>query len=294
MENNTAVIFGGNGQDGFYLKQILEANFYTTIIISRSGNGINGSIGDKAFVEQLIKQYQPIFIFHFAANSSTRHDALFDNQSAIVDGTVNILESARLYSPKARIFIAGSALQFKNEGLPINESTEFDASSPYAVARINAVYLARYFRSKFGMYIYVGYFFHHDSWLRTEKHVNKKISAAVVRIKNGSNEIVDIGNTSVKKEFNFAGDLMDAIWALMKQEQIFEAVIGCGKTHTIKEWIYECCVAAEIEEAVDHFIETAGYQPEYNILVSHPKKLYSLGWKPKTDFASLAKIMVQK
>ena len=85
--------------------------------------------------------------------------------------------------------------------------------------------------------IYIGYFFNHDSPLRSEQHVNQKIVRAVQRIANGSNESLQLGNIDVKKEFSFAGDVVEAIWLLVNQDQVYEKIIGIGKAYSIREWI---------------------------------------------------------
>jgi len=131
-----AIIFGINGQDGYYLTQLLTLNRVDVIGVSRSNAEFSGDVADYSFVESIIKHHRPHYIFHFAANSTTRHFALFDNHKAISTGTLNILECVRLYCPTAKVFLSGSAMQFKNEGVPIDEQTPFEASSPYSIARI--------------------------------------------------------------------------------------------------------------------------------------------------------------
>ena len=131
--------------------------------ISRKGNAVHGDVSDYGFVERKIKEYQPSHIFHFAATSTTQHHALFENHQTICTGTLNILEALKLHCPNARVFISGSAMQFRNIGLPIDEQTAFEGSSPYAVSRIQSAYSARYCRAKCGVRVYVGYFFNHDS-----------------------------------------------------------------------------------------------------------------------------------
>ena len=137
-----AIIFGSNGQDGSYLRELLEQERIDVIAISRRGNAVHGDVSDYRFVEGQIREHQPSHIFHFAANSTTQHLALFENHQTIASGTLNILEAVRLYSPGSKVFISGSAMQFKNMGTPIDEQTPFEGSSPYAVARIQSVYLA--------------------------------------------------------------------------------------------------------------------------------------------------------
>jgi len=240
-----AIIFGINGQDGYYLNTLLNENDIEVIGISRSGDRWHkGDVGHWETASSFINEHRPEYIFHLAANSTTRHDALFENHETISTGTLNILEAVRLYNPAAKVFLSGSAMQFVNEGLPINEQTPFDASSAYSVARIQSVYAGRYYRNKFGIQVYVGYLFNHDSPRRMEHHVNQKIVKAVQRIVQGSNELLELGNVEVKKEFGFAGDTVEAVWTLMNQELIFEAVIGTGDAYSIKDWAESCFESA--------------------------------------------------
>jgi GDPmannose 4,6-dehydratase len=287
-----ALIFGINGQDGYYLTDLLNLNGVDVIGVSRfGGDWIIGNVADYDFVEKTIKVYQPDYIFHFAANSTTQHFALFDNHHAISTGALNILESVKLHCAKAKVFLSGSATQFENIGLPIDENTPFEAKNPYSVARIHSTYAGRYYRQTFGIKVYIGYFFNHDSPLRTERHVNKKITAAVNRIANGSNEKLELGNVDVQKEFNYAGDIVEAMWMLINQNSFFEVVIGSGESHSIKEWAEYCF--AKINKNWSDFVEIRkNFVPEYKILVSNPAIIKSLGWQPKVDFYHLADMML--
>jgi GDPmannose 4,6-dehydratase len=291
VKNKVAVIFGSAGQDGFYLNSLLRNQHILTVNVSRKNSEVNGDVSDYKFVSDLIKKHQPDFVFHLAANSTPRHDALFENQRTICDGTLNILESARLNAPSAKIFLSGSALQFRNEGFPINEKTAFEADSAYAVARIQSVYAARYYRKAFGLRAYVGYFFNHDSPFRTEQHVNQKIAKAAKRISLGSKEELVLGNIEVQKEFNFAGDMVEAVWLLVNQEEVSEAVIGSGKAYRILDWLSYCfeSVGLNWEEAV---VLEENYISPYQILVSDPKLITDLGWRPMTSMYQLADMML--
>mgnify|MGYP000128955583 CR=1 FL=1 len=291
-----AIIFGINGQDGSFLRILLEKNNIQVIGVSRTlgGNWVVGSVADFKCVETVIKEHKPNYIFHFSATSSTRHAVLFDNYDSISLGTLNILECARLYSPLARIFLCGSAMQFKNNGLAIDEKTPFEASSPYSIARIQSVYAGRYYREKFNIKIYVGYLFNHDSELRTEQHINKKITSVAARIAFGSLEKLEIGDTEVKKEFSYARDIVDAIWLLVNQDKIFEAVIGSGITYSIKDWIEYCFGKVGLDWR-KYMVHNAHFKAEYSVLKCNPALIKSLGWEPKTNFFELAdKMMEQK
>ena len=287
-----ALIIGITGQDGYFLSKLLRKKDIDVIGFSRSGDGLTGSVVDINLVEKIIKDQQPQYIFHLAANSTTRHDVLFENHETISTGTLNILESVRLHCSQAKVFLSGSAMQFKNVGLPIDELTSFEASSPYSIARIQSVFSARYFREKFGLNAYVGYFFNHDSHLRSEHHVNQKIVRAAQRIANGSNESLQLGNIDVKKEFSFAGDIAEAIWLLINQNEIHEAVIGSGKAYSIREWAEYCFKTVNLNYE-DYIVAQNGFIAEYNKLVSNPKVIMDMGWKPKFSFHQLADLMMK-
>ncbi len=288
----TAIIFGGGGQDGAYLSMLLKANGLDILSVSRSGNGILGDVSDAKFVKELIKTHKPEYVFHFAANSSTSYDHLFENHETISTGTLNILNSVLSHSPKSKVFLSGSAMQFKNSGNPIDEETPFVANSPYSLSRIHSVYSGRYYREAFGVAVYVGYLFNHDSCYRTERHINQKIVQAVKRLSRGSSEEILIGDWDVKKEFNFAGDVVDAIWMLVNQETVHEAVIGSGVAYPIRDWL-DYCFSKINKDWKDFVRKDELFKPEYDLLVSNPEKIKSLGWQPKVNFNQLADMMME-
>jgi len=287
----TAIIFGAGGQDGYYLEQICRKQGIDVIGVSLYGPAqIRGDIANFAAVEQIVKENKPAYIFHLAASSTTRHDALFDNHNAISTGTLNILEAVKRHSPSTKVFITGSGVQFKNKGKPISEEDEFEANSPYSVARIQSVYAARYYRS-LGIRAYVGYLFHHESPFRDETHVSKMITSAVQRISTGSREKITLGDLSVKKEWTFACDTVEGIFTLVRQEEVFEAVIGSGVPYSIENWL-EVCFGVIGRKWNDYVVLREGFKPEYPLLVSNPAKINQLGWSPKISFRQLAEIMI--
>jgi len=288
------IIFGAGGQDGFYLTQLLQKKKVKVIGVDRNSNhGVNGDVGDLQFVEPLIKKEKPDFIFHFAAISSTKHEALFDNHMAIGTGTLNILESVKRHYPKCKVFLSGTALQFKNTGKPINENTPFEAKSAYAVERIQSVYAGRYFRDTFGIKVYVGYFFNHDSPIRPAQHVSQEIVSTIKKISKTGSGKLEIGDINVKKEFNFAGDIVEAIWILVNQNKIWEAVVGGGKAYSLKDWV-EYCFKKTGKDWKDYVVKKRGFKAEYKILVSNPKLIKGLGWQPGVDFYQLADMMMEE
>ena len=188
------------------------------------------------------------------------------------------------------MFISGSGLQFLNTGNPIKESDPFTANDAYSVSRIQSVFAARYFRS-LGLKVYVGYFFNHDSPLRSERHVTKKISETVKRIAAGSNELLEIGDMSVIKEWSFAGDIVKGIWLLVNQDIIFEANIGSGEGHSIKEWADICFkIAGVLPE--NNITQSKGFASSFKQLVCDNTLLKSLGYQSAISFNGLAEKMM--
>jgi len=291
MGNNIAIIFGINGQDGHYLEQILHQDEFEVIGVSRTkGNFIQGNVADFKLVSDLIKQHQPEFVFHLAANSTIRHDVLFENHETISTGAINILEAVYKYSASTKVFLSGSALQFVNIGLPLKETDDFEAKSPYSISRIQSVYAARYFQS-LGLRVYIGYFFHHDSPLRSDRHLSMQIVKKSISIKRGLADVIKIGNLNITKEFNHAYDMMTAIWLLVSQDKIFEAVIGSGKGYSINDWVGVCSDLTGID-LEKYLTIDASYVSDFSVLVSNPESIKSLGWIPKYDLKSLASDMI--
>lgn len=285
-----AVIFGANGQDGYYLKQYLESKQIGVTGVSRTGDFLRTNIADYGEVSRLIEQQQPDYIFHLAANSTTRHEAVFENHETISTGTLNILEAVKNFSPASKVFISGSGLQFVNMDKPIKETDDFEARDPYSVSRIQSVYAARYYR-RLGIKTYVGYFFNHDSPRRSERHMAKKIAEAAKRVAAGSTEKMEIGDAAVIKEWAFAGDVVKGIYALVSQDAVFEANIGSGAGYSIQEWL-EACFTKIGKDWKDYVVLRNDFIPEYKQLVSDSSLIFSLGWKPEVSFGQLADMML--
>ncbi|MGL1932421.1 MAG: GDP-mannose 4,6-dehydratase [Desulfotalea sp.] len=286
-----AIIFGASGQDGILLSQKLVGQNVTVIGVSRSvGNWIIGDVSNTVYVKNIIKQEKPNYVFHLAANSTTRHDALFENFKTIELGSINILESVREYSPATKVFLSGSALQFKNTNTPINEETDFFCTSPYAVNRLQTTYLARYYRQKFNTKVYVGYLFNHDSSYRTDRHINMKIVNWFQTLNEKKYEKLSIGDLGAKKEFSFAGDIVSGIWALVKQNNIYEAVIGSGEGYSVGDWIEICAQKVGVDWR-NHIEENPDYIPDYKTLISDPRKINDIGWQTQVGIEAVADIM---
>lgn len=286
-----ALLFGINGQDGYYLAKLLKANGIEVIGVSRSaGNWLQGDVADRNFVKELIRNKKPGYVFHLAANSRIDHELLGEHQRTIVDGTLHILESVVEYTQETKVFITGSGLQFKNTGLPINEQTVFEARDAYSLARIQSVYMARYYRTK-GIRAYTGYLFHHDSPLRGNNHLNKKIADAAVAAGEGKEVSLSIGDITVEKEFGFAGDIANGIFHLTGQDHFYEACIGTGKSYPIEKWL-QLCFSAKGKNWRDYVMLKENFEPGFRKMVSDSTLLQSSGWTPAVEIEQLAEMMV--
>ncbi len=289
----TALIFGASGQDGHYLTSRCLARGIKTLGVSRttSSTWLGGNVRQCEEVDALVSAHRPDYIFHLAANSTTRHDALFENHETISTGALNVLEAVKTHSPESKVFLIGSGLQFVNRGEPISECDPFEASSPYSVARIHSTYAARYYR-ELGVRAYVGYLFHHESPLRKPHHVSQKVAQAALRIAAGSGETLEMGDIAVRKEWAFAGDIVAGMLKLVEQEDVFEACIGTGMPYSIEEWLEACFKSAGLNWR-DHVRLQEGFRAEYPLLVSNPNVMRTLGWRPKVDFTALAAMMME-
>ena len=288
-----AVIFGINGQDGAYLAKSCKSRGIDVIGVSRHGVVDKvGDVSDFVFVESLIRACSPDYVFHLAANSTMKHDAVLENYATISTGTLNILEAVKRHRASCRVFIAGSGVQFLNRERPISETDPFEATSPYAMARIQSVYAARYYR-RLGIKAYVGYLFHHESPLRQTQHVCKKVVDAAQRVHHGSAERLRLGDVSVRKEVGYAGDIVEGILTLVMQDAVFEATIGTGVAYSIEEWLEACfsLIGKNWRDHVDVGID--GFKAEYSVLVSNPATINALGWRPKVEFEDVAKMMMK-
>ena len=287
-----AIIFGSRGQDAWYLTQLLQAAGVQVVGVSRSsGEWVQGDVANRAFTEQLVRDLQPAYIFHLAAHSAVRHELLWEHQATIVQGTNNILESVYQHSKDTKVFITGSGLQFVNTGAPISEKDELLAGNAYTLARIQSLYAARYYRS-LGIKTFVGHLFHHDSPLRGEQHLNRKIVDTVKRITAGDTARLQIGDVSVEKEYGFAGDIAKGILHMVQQDAVTEACIGTGKAYPISKWL-EICFSSIGQNWEDHVDRNPEFKPEFSRLVSDPSSLESTGWKAETSIEELAAMMLQ-
>ncbi len=232
-----AIIFGANGQDGYYLSQILKREGVEVIAFGRK----ECDVGVQGYVCHQIAQHKPDYIFQLAATSTTSHDALWSNHKSIVDGSVNILDAVKRFCPKAKVWLAGSILQLTRVGSGTIFSMLPGNASAYAAQRNASVAYARYYRS-IGIDAYVGYLSYHDSPRRGPNHLAKRIAMEAIEVGMGPKAYMTLRDPLDEKEFNYAGDMMEAVWAQVNSPH-YEAVLGSGVAHTIWDYARACMKA---------------------------------------------------
>ena len=296
VSKKTAVITGCDGQDAWYLKKLLDYCGVQYTLIGRRPPHNSVSLANLEQVEQKIATTLPTYVFHLAAASSTRHNLLQENQESIVAGTLNILESCRRVSPQTRVLLCGSGLQFERLTQPISEDSPFAATSAYACARIQSVYLGRYFRQTFGIPTFVAYLFGHESPRRPDYFSSKKLTEAARNCSRDDNYRCQMGDLSVIREFAYAGDIVCGFWKLINQEinpdTVWEANICSGRGLSLSEWAKIAFQLLNLD--YQQFVEEqSNYTAEYQQLVGKPEKILQVGWQPTTSAEQLCRLMLE-
>jgi GDPmannose 4,6-dehydratase len=210
-------------------------------------------------------------------------------------GTLRILEGIRESGINPRVYQAGSSEMFGMvRETPQKETTPFYPRSPYAAAKVYAHWLAVNFREAYGMFVSNGILFNHESPRRSENFVTRKISLGVAAIKLGLRDTLSLGNLEAKRDWGFAKDYVEAMWLMLQQEEPDDFVIATGESHSVREF----CELAFARVGLDyrqHVRSDPLYMrpTEVDCLRGDASKAeQKLGWKVKTDFASLVNMMV--
>lgn len=327
-----ALITGITGQDGAYLtKLLLEKGYEVHGLVRRSSierydrieeylNNINlhyGDMTDSSNLIRLMSEIQPDEVYNLAAMSHVKVSFDTPEYTANTDGvgTLRLLEAIRILGleNKTRIYQAStSELYGKIQETPQTETTPFYPRSPYAAAKIYAYWITVNYREAYNIFACNGILFNHESPLRGETFVTRKITLAVAAIKQGKQDCLYLGNMDAKRDWGFAGDYVEAMWLILQQDQPDDFVIATGQTRTVREFVVRAFAEAEIKlewkgQGVDEKgIDTATgnvvvavdpqfFRPtEVELLLGDPTKAKrDLGWEPKTSFDELVKMMVQ-
>ena len=325
-----ALITGYRGQDGAYLSKFLLGKGYEVYGADRAGDsgqwrlrelGIEGRVKEVALdlleasnISDALEKIRPDEIYNFAAQSfvlvSFTQPVLTAEINAV--GVARLLEAVRKTCPKARFFQASTAELFGSTGsAQKNETTDFHPRSPYAVSKLYAHWLTVNYRQAQGMYACNGILFNHESPLRGEEFVTRKITIAVARIKKGLQETVAVGNLDALRDWGYAKEYVEGMWLMLQQPSADDYILATGEVHPVRDFITKAFDAAGIrlewkgkgldEKGVDAAtgkvrveISKEFYRPaDVKELVGDAAKAKRvLGWEPKIKFNDLAALMM--
>lgn len=253
MSKITSLITGIGGQDGHYLLKELIANGRAVVGIDiykySEGEDPDDHIyrycdlSDREAVEDVIKDYQPDEIYNLGA--LTYVGSSWEEAPRVLDvnagGVLNILEACRVYCPSARIYQASTSEMFGNIGVePQDEKTPMEPVSPYGAAKLCAHHLCRIYRESFGMFVVCGIGFNHESKIRPERFVTRKVTSGVARIRKeilaGSKITpIELGNLNSKRDWSHAEDMVRAMRMMIEAPKPDDYVIASGISHSVKE-----------------------------------------------------------
>ena len=333
-----AFITGITGQDGAYLAELLLKKGYTVHGLKRRSSSFNtgridhlyqdphvsirnfilhhGDLTDSTNLIRIIQEVQPDEIYNLAAQSHVHVSFETPEYTANTDalGTLRILEAIRLLGmvEKTKFYQAStSELYGIAQEVPQNENTPFYPRSPYAVAKLYGYWITINYREAYNMYACNGILFNHESPVRGETFVTRKITRAAVRISMGTQEQVYLGNLDAKRDWGHAGDFVDGMWRMMQQEKPEDFVLATGVTTTIREFAERAFAEVGITlgwsgRGVDEVgrdtktgntvvsVDPTYFRPtEVDLLIGDATKARKkLGWKPTLDLQQMIEEMI--
>ena len=311
--NKTALICGVSGQDGAYLAQLLLDRGYTVHGASRDAQattfknlrrlGLIDSvrlesltINDFRSVLQALQRVRPDEIYNLAGQSSVAlsFEQPVETLESISVGTLNLLEAIRFTERPIRFYNAGSGECFGDTREPADESTAFRPRSPYAVAKSAAHWEVANYAEAYGLYACTGILFNHESPLRAERFVTKKIVAAACRISRGSNERLRLGDLSVQRDWGWAAEYVEAMWMMLQQDQPATYVIATGTSHTLEQFV-DCAFAEVGLDWHDHVdVDHRLFRPADITFASANPSLARdrLGWCARAKMPDVVRMMI--
>lgn len=311
----TALITGITGQDGAYLARMLLSKGYTVFGASRDAQllrvsnlhslGIHDrvrlvsvSLHDFRSVFQALIKTQPDEVYNLAGQSSVglSFEQPVETLESIATGTLNILEAIRFTGRPIKLYTAGSSECFGDTGdYPANEDTPFRPRSPYAVAKSAAFWEVANYREAYDLFACTGILFNHESPLRPERFVTRKIVAAAARIAAGSKERLRLGNIDIARDWGWAPEYVEAMWRMLQQDTPTDYVIATGETRKLSDFIEVAFaqVGLNWREWVD--IDPEFFRPtDLKVGRADPSKaLRELGWHATIHLDDVVKRMVE-
>ena len=314
-----ALVTGITGQDGSYLTELLLEKGYEVYGIVRRASSLNtdridhiyqdphekntrlklvfGDLTDTSTVYHLLTEVKPDEVYNLGAQSHVR--VSFDLPEYTGDtvglGAVRILEAIHRLGLKTKYYQAGSSEMFgKVQEVPQKETTPFYPRSPYAVAKVYAHWITVNYRESYNIFACNGILFNHESPRRGETFVTRKVTRAVARILVGLQDEIYMGNLDSKRDWGYAKEYVEAMWLMLQQDKPGDYVIATGETHTVKEFVEEAFKYAGLDYQKYVKFDKRYLRPaEVDVLKGDASKAHRrLGWKSRTTFKELVKIMV--
>ncbi|SMF58777.1 GDPmannose 4,6-dehydratase [Tistlia consotensis] len=339
MTDKVALITGATGQDGAYLSELLLDKGYKVYGVKRRASLINtarvdhlyrdrhegdvrflleyGDMTDTSNLIRLVETAQPTEIYNLAAQSHVQVSFDAPEYTADVDaiGTLRLLEAIRTLgmTDRVRFYQASTSELFGQVAeTPQRETTPFRPRSPYAAAKLYAYWVTVNYREAYGMHASNGILFNHESPIRGETFVTRKITRGVAAIELGLQPRLHLGNIDAKRDWGHARDYVEGMWRILQQDQPDDYVLATGETHTVREFVERAfeLVDRPIEwhgkgvEEKGHCrrsgdvlvaIDPAYFRPtEVDLLLGDPSKAHrKLGWRHRTTFDALIAEMVE-
>ncbi|MBH98693.1 MAG: GDP-mannose 4,6-dehydratase [Rhodospirillaceae bacterium] len=339
MKNKKALITGITGQDGAHLAELLLSKGYEVHGLKRRASSFNtdridhlyedphevnvrmilhyGDLTDSTNLIRLIQDIKPEEIYNLAAQSHVAVSFEMPEYTANSDalGTLRILEAIRILKlqGETRFYQASTSEMFGNANeSPQNEATPFHPRSPYAAAKVYAYWVTVNYREAYGLYACNGILFNHESAVRGETFVTRKITRGLARIKEGLQNCLYLGNLDACRDWGHARDYVEAQWLMLQQDEPEDFVISTGMQHSVREFIEiagkhlgmrikwtgkdkEEVGTDSVSNNVVIRIDPRYFRPtEVNALLGESAKAQSkLGWSPKISFKELVEEMVE-
>ncbi|MFW0698710.1 GDP-mannose 4,6-dehydratase [Pantoea sp. R13S299] len=335
MTNKIAIITGITGQDGAYLAELLLNKGYTVYGTYRRTSSVNFwrieelgikqnpnlhlveyDLTDLSSSIRLLQQSKATEVYNLAAQSFV--GVSFDQPLTTAEitgiGPVNLLEAIRIVNPKIRFYQASTSEMFgKVQAIPQKEDTPFYPRSPYGVAKLYAHWMTINYRESYNIFASSGILFNHESPLRGQEFVTRKITDSVAKIKLGKLDVLELGNMDAKRDWGFAKEYVEGMWRMLQADEPDTFVLATNRTETVRDFVSMAFKAAGIElrfegkddqeVAIDIAtnkvvvkVNPKFYRPaEVELLIGNPQRAKDiLGWEPKTTLEELCAMMVEE
>jgi GDPmannose 4,6-dehydratase len=308
-----ALIFGVSGQDGTYLSKFLIDKGYEVFGTSRDVENssfenlkkinikiktYSVAINDYMSVLNVIKSVNPNEIYNLACQSSVSLSFSQPKETieSISIGTLNILEAIRFLDNSIKFYSAGSSECYGNTKNPINETDSFNPRSPYGVAKAAAFWQVSNYREAYNIFACTGILFNHESPLRKERFVTKKIIKTAYRISRGENIKLELGNIKIKRDWGWAPEYVEAMWLMLQEEKPQDFVIATGKTISLEDFVMLTFEFLNLNWK-DHIILNDAYLRPTDILAGYANPLKAkkiLGWQAKYKVEDVIKMLIEE